>query len=403
MPNFSYKGRNNQGALIEGMVEAASLDAVASQLLSSNITPIDINEKAEATMGPGFNRRGSRPDLDDLILFSRQMYTLMRSGVPLVRAITGLTQSTRNHYMVAAQTDILTNIESGRSLAGAIAKHPEIFSALFVSMVRVGEETGRLDESFLRISDYLEREKDTRERIKAALRYPSFVLIAIAVAITIINIWVIPVFANMFEHAGAALPWQTRFLLTTSSIFVNWWQVMLGVIIGSIIGFRFYVKTERGRYMWDRLKLRLPLVGDIIKRATLARFSRAFSMALASGVPITQALAVVSQAVDNAHIADYVLGMRNGIERGDSLTRTASATNMFTPLVLQMLAVGEETGRVDELLGEVADYYEREVDYDIRNLSSAIEPVMIMVIGGMVLMLALGVFLPIWDMASVVK
>jgi len=403
MPNFFYKGRDNQGVLVQGMLEAVSSDSAASQLLSSNIIPIDINEKAAASTGIDFNRKGSRPDLDDLILFSRQMYTLIKSGVPLVRAMTGLTQSTRNHYMVEAQTDILNNIESGRNLASSIGKHSDIFSSLFVSMVSVGEETGRLDESFLRISEYLEREKDTRERIKAALRYPSFVLIAIAIAITIINIWVIPVFANMFEQAGAVLPWQTRFLLTTSSLFVNWWYVMLGVIIGSVMGFLLYVKTEKGRYIWDRLKLRLPIVGDIIKRATMARFSRAFSMALISGVPITQALTVVSRAVDNAYIADYVLGMRKGIERGDSLIRTASATNMFSPLVLQMLAVGEETGQVDELLAEAAEYYEREVDYDIKNLSSAIEPVMIVVIGAMVLILALGVFLPIWDMASVVK
>jgi len=403
MPSFAYKGRNNQGALVNGMLEAASLDAVASQLLSNNIIPIDINEKAEAGSGFNLKGRGNRPDLDDLILFSRQMYTLMRAGVPLVRAMTGLTQSTRNYYMVEAQKDILINIESGRNLFSSIGKHPDIFSSLFISMVRVGEETGRLDESFLRIAAYLEREKDTRERIKAALRYPTFVIIAIGIAIAIINIWVIPVFANMFASAGAALPWQTRFLLTTSSIFVNWWHLMLGLIVAGIIGFRYYIETENGRYRWDRAKLRLPLVGDIIKRATLARFARAFSMALTSGVPITQAMTVVSRSVDNEYVADYVLNMRNGIERGDSLTRTATATNMFTPLVLQMLSVGEETGQVDELLGEVADYYEREVDYDIKNLSAAIEPVMILVIGGMVLILALGVFLPIWDMASVVK
>ncbi len=403
MPGFTYQGRNNQGALINGTVEAASPDAVASQLLSNNITPIDITEKRKVRSWLNFSHRGNRPDLDDLILFSRQMYTLMRAGVPLVRAMVGLTQSARNYYMAEAQRDILVNIESGRDLHSSIGKHPDIFSSLFVSMVRVGEETGRLDESFLLIAAYLEREKDTRERIKAALRYPAFVIIAIAIAIAIINIWVIPVFATMFASAGAILPWQTRFLLATSSIFVNWWHVMLALIFVSIIGFRSYIETEKGRYIWDRLKLRLPLVGDIIKRATLARFSRAFSMALTSGVPITQAMTVVSQSVDNEYVAGYVVSMRNGIERGDSLTRTATATEMFTPLVLQMLAVGEETGQVDELLGEVADYYEREVDYDIKNLSAAIEPVMILVIGAMVLLLALGVFLPIWDMASVVK
>jgi MSHA biogenesis protein MshG len=270
-------------------------------------------------------------------------------------------------------------------------------------MVKVGENTGRLEESFFRISQYLEREKETRERIKAALRYPLFVIVAIGIAIAIINIWVIPAFAGLFAKADVALPWQTRFLMATSAIFVQWWPVMLGAIIGGIVGFRFYIKTDQGRYVWDRYKLKIPLVGDIIRRATLARFSRSFSMALTSGVPLIQALTVVSRAVDNEFVGESVLNMRNGIERGESLTRTAALSNMFTPLVLQMMAVGEETGQVDELLGEVADYYEREVDYDIKNLSASIEPILIVAIGIMVLILALGVFLPMWDMAKVIK
>ena len=302
-----------------------------------------------------------------------------------------------------AQRDILVNIESGRALSSSLARHPGIFSTLYISMIRVGEESGRLDESFQRVARYLEREKETRERIKAALRYPVFVLIAIAVAIAIINIWVIPAFAKLFASAGATLPWQTRLLIATSDFFVDWWPLMLLAITGGIMGSRYYIQTEQGRYNWDRIKLRIPIVGGIIHRATLARFSRAFSMALSSGVPIIQAMTVVSRSVDNEFVGDHILGMRNGIERGESLTRTATMTSMFTPLVLQMMAVGEETGQVDEMLSEVADYYEREVDYDIKNLSSSIEPVMIVAIGIMVLILALGVFLPMWDLTSVIK
>jgi len=406
MPVFSYRGRSSRGALMQGQIDAASMDAVATQLLNSGITPIDIIQKTET---PEDYRsvlaymQSKPPGLDDLILFSRQMYTLMRAGVPMARSIFGLTQSTRNPQMVDALKDILTNIESGRDLSSSLSRHPDIFSTLFISMVRVGEETGRLDESFLRISEYLEREKETRERIKAALRYPIFVLIAIAVAIGIINIWVIPAFSSLYESANVPLPWQTRLLIATSEFFVAWWPVMLGIIFGAILGFRMYIKTDEGRYRWDRIKLSLPLVGDIILRATLARFGRAFSMALTSGVPMIQALTVVSRSVDNEFIGDNVLNMRNGIERGDSITKTATLTNMFTPLVLQMLAVGEETGQVDDLLGEVADYYEREVDYDIRNLSASIEPILIIVIGIMVLILALGVFLPMWDLATAIN
>ena len=406
MALYLYKGRSGRGALIEGTIDATTADAVATQLLNSGITPIDItahSDDKDVSKSVVQYLRSQEPGLEDLILFCRQMFTLMKSGVPMARSLFGLTQSTRNLQMVDALKDILTNIESGRELSSSMARHPQIFTSLFISMVRVGEETGRLDESFLRITQYLEREKETRERIKTALRYPIFVIVAIGIALAIINIWVIPVFAGLFEKAGVALPWQTRILLAVSSFFVAWWPVMIGVIIGGIFSFRTYIKTEYGRYRWDRYKLKIPLVGDIILRATLARFSRAFSMALTSGVPLIQAMTVVSRSVDNEFIGEHILNMRNGIERGESLTRTATLTNMFTPLVLQMLAVGEETGQVDDLLAEVADYYEREVDYDIKNLSSAIEPIMIVIIGIMVLILALGVFLPMWDLATVIR
>ena len=406
MALFVYKGRSVRGALMQGQIDANSIDTVATQLMNSGITPIDITPSggSEAASKSVFAYLQSwPPGLDDLILFSRQMYTLMKAGVPLVRSILGLTQSTRNLQMVDALKDILTNIESGRDLSSSLARHPGIFSSLFISMVRVGEETGRLDESFLRIAEYLAREKDTRERIKTAFRYPVFVILAIGIALTIINIWVIPAFADLFAKADVPLPWQTRLLLAISAFFVQWWPVMLGGIIAGVFGFRAYTKTENGRYIWDQYKLRLPLVGDIILRATLARFARAFSMSLTSGVPLIQAMTVVARSVDNEFIAEHILSMRNGIERGESLTRTAAVTNMFTPLVLQMMAVGEETGQVDELLAEVADFYEREVDYDIKNLSASIEPIMIVVIGFMVLILALGVFLPMWDLATVIR
>ncbi len=406
MPLFVYKGRNARGSLIQGEIDAGTIDSVASQLFNIGVTPIDIKEQKAASdsdisFSNYLNRRA--PSLDDLILFSRQMYTLMKAGVPMIKSITGLIQSSRNFKVIEALKEIMGNLESGRDLSSSLARHPGIFSPLYISMVKVGEETGRLEESFFRISEYLAREKDTRERIKAALRYPTFVIIAIAIAIAIINIFVIPAFAGLFEKAGVELPWQTRLLMTTSDFFVQWWPMLLAGIIGSIIAARFYIKTDDGRYQWDHYKLKIPLVGDIIYRATLSRFARSFSMGLKSGVPLIQAMTVVSRSVDNEFISDKILGMRNGIERGESLTRTASLTRMFPPLVLQMLSVGEETGQVDDMMVEVAEYYDREVDYDIKNLSASIEPILIVAIGVMVLILALGVFLPMWDLAKVVK
>lgn len=406
MPHYQYKGRNNRGAAIDGNLDAVSMDAVANQLLNSGITPIDIREAPQAVDVLAALKKQlakQKPKLDDLILFSQQMYTLMHAGVPITRALTGLSENVHNQMFAEVLRDVVTSLESGHNLSGALRRHPKVFSHLFISMIQIGESTGLLDEAFLRLAAYLEQEKDIRDRVKTALRYPVFVLSAIVIAMAIINIWVIPTFASVFSRFGAELPLPTKILLATSNFTVDYWYLMLGVLIGSIGGFTYYIRTYEGRLNWDRFKLRMPIVGSIILRATLARFSRAFSMAQRAGVPLIQALAVVSNAVDNAYVGEQILKMRNGIERGDTLTRTAANTEMFTPLVLQMLAVGEETGAVDDMLEQVAEFYERQVDYDLKNLSAAIEPIMIVAIGIMVLILALGVFLPMWDLSSVMR
>ncbi|NOR52336.1 MAG: type II secretion system F family protein [Gammaproteobacteria bacterium] len=404
MPTFSYRARSQRGDTITGEVEGASVDAVANQLLNSGVTPIEIKESAPPKVFLADLKKqlsSAKPDLDELILFCRQMYTLNKAGLPIIRGLVGLAETTRNQVLVNTIEKIRHEIESGRDLSSSMSQHPKIFSPIMTSMVRVGESTGQLDEAFLQLAIYLERDRDTRNQIKAALRYPAFVLIAISIAIVIVNIFVIPAFAGVFSGMKMDLPWQTQVLMSTSEFFVEYWRHMLGGLGVFIIWLRYYLKTEDGHYRWDKLKLRLPLVGSIILRATLARFARTFSMTTRSGVPLIQALSVVAQAVDNDYVADKVISIRTGIERGDSLTRTAVATNIFTPLVIQMLSLGEETGAVDDMLDEVAGYYEREVDYDVKNISSAIEPILIFFIGILVLILALGIFLPMWEMTSV--
>jgi MSHA biogenesis protein MshG len=403
MPQFQYKGRGRRGDRIEGRIEASNADAVATQLFNSGVTPIEIFEIAQGDdVLESFRQRFllSKPTLIDLVLFSRQMYTLMKAGVPIIRAMNGLADSTRNPILARTLSQVVDHLESGRDLASALSQFPDIFSTLFVSMVQVGENTGRLDEAFDQLSIYLEQEKATRDRIKSALRYPSIVMVGIAIAIAIINVKVIPAFAGVFKSFKAELPWATKLLINTSEFSVAYWPYILGALILTWLGVRSYVQTEPGRYRWDKLKLRLPLVGGIIHRATLSRYARSFAMATRAGVPLIQGLTVVSKAVDNAFVADRLLIMRNGIERGDTLTRTAAATGLFTPLVLQMLSVGEETGGVDDMLVEVADFYEREVDYDLRKLGDAIEPLIIVAVGVMVLVLALGVFLPMWELSG---
>lgn len=406
MPQFHYKARDNRGSSISGILEASNADAVAAQLLNSGITPVEISEVEEKRDFLTELKRqlgASKPTLDDLILFCRQMYTLTRAGIPIIRGITGLAETTRNPVLSDALHRIRFDLEAGRELSVAMGQHETIFTPLMVSMIRVGENTGQLEEAFLQLSRYLELDRDTRDRVKMALRYPVFVLFAISVAIAIVNVWVIPAFAQVFKGIHQELPWQTQLLINISDFTVAYWPHLLAGIAAFFFGLRYYIKTPNGKFKWGKIKLRLPIVGNIVLRATLARFSRSFAMSSRSGVPLIQALSVTARAVDNDFVSERVLSMRNGVERGDSLTRTAAATTLFTPLVLQMISVGEETGAVDQMLDEVADFYEREVDYDLKNLSSTIEPILIVAVGILVLILALGIFLPMWDLTQLAR
>ena len=278
-----------------------------------------------------------------------------------------------------------------------------VFTTLFISMVSVGENTGQLDQAFRQLAGYLELERETRKRIKQATRYPLFVLIAMSVALVVINLLVIPAFAKVFEQFHADLPWPTRVLIGTSQFFQDFWWLLLLLAGGSLYAFFKWIETDAGALKWDATKLRLPIVGGIFERIALARFTRTFAMMYKAGVPLLQTLSINSASVGNRHIGQAILGMREGVERGEALTRTASSSGLFTPLVLQMMAVGEETGALDDLFVEVADFYEQEVDYDLKQLASAIEPILIVAMGIMVLILALGVFLPMWELASVAK
>lgn len=406
MPFFRYKARDTDGKLLEGQVEAASAEALAGQFQASNVIPINIEEttgKRDLPISQRFKRRKTRVGLDDLILFCRQMYTLTAAGVPITRALRGLVDTARNQALGEALDEVVEELESGMELSGAFASHPKVFPPLLCRLVQVGEATGNLENVFLQLAVYFEREKDTINRVKAALRYPTFVLVAIFFAIMFISLFVIPAFEKVFSGMGAELPLATRILLGISGFMLQFWPLVIGLLVLLFVGVKQALKTERGRYLWDRYKLKIPLVGDIILRSTLVRFSRAFNMSYTAGVPLTQALGFTARGVGNAFVGEKIESIRNGVERGDTLTRSATQTGMFTPLVLQMLAVGEETGSVDTMLEDVAQFYEREVDYDLKNLSSAIEPIMIVIIGGMVLVLALGVFLPMWNLSSISK
>lgn len=406
MPAYAYSGRAG-GQIVNGTIEAATAEGVADQLMNQGITPITIQvSKEKGSKKPTQSWTTlfqKKVELPELIMFSRQMHTLNKSGVPIMQALLGLANTTRNPALAEVEREVASDLESGLSMSKAFKKHPNVFPPLYVSLVQVGENTGRLDTAFLQASNYLDLEYETRQRVKSAIRYPIMVVMAISVALVIINVFVVPAFADIFAQYQKELPLPTRILIGTSNFMIHYWPAILVTLAFLAFTFKRYLKTKKGKIHFHHLLLRLPVMGRVFETIVLGRFSRSMAVMLRSGIPIIQALQTTAGAVGNEYVRTKVEEMRESTERGSKITSAAHATKMFTPLVLQMIAVGEETGSMEVLLDEVADYYERDVDYDLKRLSSAIEPIMIVIIAAMVLVLALGVFLPLWELSSTVK
>lgn len=407
MEVFEYKGRSSRGEIMTGTIESPSQDAVAQWMLTTGISPITINVQRDSSREqPAWLQRITEHGalkIRDLLLFTRQMATLVKAGVPMIQSLASIQKSTINTALVRILRSVRADLEKGTDLSTALSHHPKLFNEYYVAMVRVGENSGQLEEIFRRLFAQIEFEDHMQKKIKSALRYPSFVLIAIAIAVGILTLFVIPVFATFFDKFGAKLPLMTRILIGASDFAVNYWWVVLGVIAGCFYGFRLFVGQPSGRYTWDKLKLRIPIAGNILKKATLARFCRALATASKSGVPLVQAFTLVSRVVDNAFYEERILAMRAGIERGESMLRVSQAAGIFMPLELQMIAVGEETGDIDGMLAKVADIYQEDVEYDIGRLSETIEPIVMLAMGVLVLILMLGIFLPMWQLGAAVK
>jgi len=403
MAQFVYKARNSQGKLITGRVEAESTQSVAQNLIGRSLIPVSVEVVAASTdllEQLEYWRAQQRFDINDLILFSRQMYSLTKAGVPLIRSINSLEESSRNLAFKKVLRSVAQKLQSGQTLSQAMSHHEHFFPMLLVSMVTVGETSGGLEQAFQQIAHYLAREKETQTRIKTALRYPTMVIVAISIAMIIVNIYVIPAFKGVFDKMGAQLPWQTQLLMDISQFMVSYWPYLLGALLATIFIIGKYLQTDSGHLLWHRLQLKIPAVGSIVERGTMERFARAFAMILNAGVPLIQGIAIVSRAVGNDYIGGKLHKMRIGIEKGDSISRMARNIGLFPPLVIQMIMVGEESGNIADMLLEVADFYEAEIDVELRNLSSVIEPILIVIIGLMVLVLALGIFLPMWNLSS---
>lgn len=404
MIHFSYTGRDSAGQRVEGSLQATNLDSAIAELKQRSIMPTRIQPQkasvqfnlSQLSISQFFKPKVS---LDDLIMFCRQMAALTRSGIPLLRGIGGLAEAAKSPHLADILREVLTSLQSGSDLATSLGQH-KIFSPLFVSMIHMGETTGRLDIAFEQLIGHLELEKETAKRIKSATRYPMMVVIAISVALGVINWLVIPNFSSVFSKLGADLPVPTKILIATSNFSVNYWWLILATVAITTISWMRYINTAKGRMFWDQYKLRLPLMGHILERITIGRFTRPFAMMLDAGVPLLQSLKVSARTVGNVWMSKNIEQMATSIERGETLFTTASASGLFNPLILQMISVGEETGNVSAMLYDISDFYEQEVDYDLKRLAESIEPILLVFMGIMVLVLALGVFLPMWDLSS---
>lgn len=400
---YQYTAIDQNGHKIVGQKEADSIEAVAAELQTKLLIPLDISlvpERQSTTWLKSINKLlEEKVTLKDLQMFCRQMYTLLKAGIPITTAVSRLLETAKNKKLREALDQVLSALNQGRSLSYGMSQCPKIFTNFYVNLVKVGERSGQLDVIFQHLADYVALEIDTRNKIKSAFRYPKMVMGAIIVALLVINTFVIPAFAQLFKSFQGTLPLPTRILIATSNFIINDWPIVFGTIFFLYFGFRYWAHTANGKYRVDQLKLKIPVMGWIVYRITLARFAKLLSMVLRAGLTAVEGIELVAASTDDAYFTHKIYGISNLIERGNSITAAIEQTQLFPPLIIQMIALGEESGNIDNLLDEVAEFYQREVAYDLDRVSEAIEPILLFVVGAIVLLLALGVFLPLWDLS----
>jgi MSHA biogenesis protein MshG len=405
MPIFKYRVRDRSGNSVIGTIDAPTLQIAGDQLYASGYFPISI-EKTGETLSlnlSDFLRRFQKVKLEEIILFSHQLSTLYKAGLPLLSGFQSITQQVKNHKFRNILEEIRKQIEGGSTLHGAMSKYPEVFSTVYINMVRAGETSGMLGESLDRFITLSDRELKTRQRVKEATRYPKIVIFSLTIAFIVLIAFVIPRFAQIFAQFKTPLPLPTRIMIGINEIFQSYWYFVLGAIFGIPIFFKRYLQTEKGRTFWDKLKMRIPFFGPLFLKIALSRFAYTFSMLNRSGIPILQTLEITSTTTNNIRLSQAVEEISRNVKEGRSLADSMKDTEMFTALVIQMVSVGESSGTLDSMLMSITEYYDVEVDNTIKKISTYIEPFLTLFLGVVVLFLALAVFLPWWNMAKIFR
>ena len=407
MPNFAYRAFNPGGKAVSGDIEADSAQMAAEMLFSKGFVPSDVREKKVSAASAGWRSRfrlfAGRVPTKDLIIFTKQFRSMLHAGVPLMRILQVLGNQTQNKALREAITGMSAQIKEGASLYQAMERHGHIFSPLYYNMVKAGETSGNVPEVLARLIYIIEHEARIKSDIKSALQYPMMVTIALVIAFFVLLTFVIPKFVTMFGRAGLTLPLPTKIAMLMYQFISVYWYLGLGAVIALIVGLRLFLKTDQGQYLKDALILNLPVVGQLFVKAIMSRFSSIFAILQSSGVPIMVSMKVLSGTIGNRAIAAEFNRVREQMHEGKGIAVPLSQAKYFTPMVIDMISIGEESGNIEEMLQEVAAHYDDEVSYAVKGMSEAIGPVLIVGLAAVVGFFALAVFLPMWDMTKMAR
>jgi type IV pilus assembly protein PilC len=398
MPQFTYTARDAKGDLKTATIEAANREDVVQQLRRLRMNVVKVEEQSKAKQ-----KTGGSVSMKDIVIFTRQFSTMINSGLPLVQALDILSKQSENKALQAVTRQVVFDVESGHTVADALAKHPKAFSDLYVNMVAAGAAGGILDTILMRLATFMEKNDALVRKVKGAMIYPGVIMSVAAIAICVLLIFVIPVFQSMFASVGLALPLPTRVVIVLSQILKGYWWAIGGGLFGAFTLLKKYYATSKGQLVIDRLLLKFPILGDVLRKSAVSRFTRTLGTLISSGVSILDGLEITAKTAGNRVISDAIMASRASIAGGDSISAPLQKSNVFPPMVISMIAVGEQTGGLDEMLSKIADFYDEEVDAAVSNLLSLLEPVMIVFLGVVVGGMVVAMYLPIFDMINAVQ
>jgi type IV pilus assembly protein PilC len=397
MATFTYTARAFNGDLRTATIDASSRDDVIAQLRKQRLSVVKIDQDASKKIGKGSIKTR------DVVIFTRQFSTMINSGLPLVQALTILAEQTDNKALAEVTKKVVFDVESGNTVADALSKHPRAFTNLYVNMVAAGEAGGILDTILMRLATFLEKNDALVRKVKGAMIYPTVIMSVAGIAVVVLLIFVIPVFASMFASGGMALPLPTRIVIGASGFLKSYWWILGAIIIaGGYMGKKYYA-TSGGKLVIDRFMLRVPVLGDVLRKSAVSRFTRTLGTLISSGVSILEGLEITAKTAGNRVIQDAIMQSRSSIAGGDTIAQPLQKSKVFPPMVISMIAVGEQTGGLDEMLSKIADFYDEEVDAAVSNLLSLLEPIMIVFLGVVVGGMVVAMYLPIFDMVNAVQ